>query len=171
MSREFPVATVTQPKQLRNRKSRQHYDAFNFQRTILPQIKSPAYRFNPIFLPRKMVETATSGVLSVNCLVMIVDDHAVIRRLLREVFEAEQWEVSDAMDGADGVQKVQEVKPNLIILDLSMPVTNGLEAARVPLSFRHDPRKARVVVHVTRPSAACNRSRIFVQSVSSRAAT
>ena len=61
---------------------------------------------------------------------MIVDDHAVIRRMLRVVFEAEDLEVSDAMDGAEGVRKAQELKPSLIILDLSMPVMNGLEAAR-----------------------------------------
>jgi CheY-like chemotaxis protein len=61
---------------------------------------------------------------------MIVDDHATIRRMLRAVFEAEDLEVSDAVDGADGVRKAQEIKPNLIILDLSMPKMNGLEAAR-----------------------------------------
>ena len=63
-------------------------------------------------------------------LVMIVDDHAVIRRMVREAFEAEALEVFDAVNGAEGVQKAQEVKPGLIILDLSMPVMNGLEAAR-----------------------------------------
>lgn len=61
---------------------------------------------------------------------MIVDDHAVIRRMIRAVFEAEDLEVSDAVNGADGVQKAQEIKPSLIILDMSMPVMNGLEAAR-----------------------------------------
>jgi two-component system chemotaxis response regulator CheY len=66
----------------------------------------------------------------VKSLVMIVDDHAVIRRVLRVAFEAEDLEVSDAVDGADGVRKAQELNPSLIILDLSMPVMNGLEAAR-----------------------------------------
>jgi CheY-like chemotaxis protein len=63
-------------------------------------------------------------------LVLIVDDHAVIRRMLRGVLEAEKFQVSDAMDGAEGVRKALELEPNLIILDLSMPVMNGLEAAR-----------------------------------------
>ena len=61
---------------------------------------------------------------------MIVDDHAIIRRIVRKVFEAEHLEVVDAANGAEGVQKAQEVRPGLIILDLSMPVMNGLEAAR-----------------------------------------
>jgi CheY-like chemotaxis protein len=61
---------------------------------------------------------------------MIVDDHAVIRCMLREVFEPEDLDVLDAVNGADGVQKAQQVKPGLIVLDLSMPVINGLEAAR-----------------------------------------
>ena len=61
---------------------------------------------------------------------MIVDDHAVIRRMIRAVFEAEGWEVSDAANGAEAVEKAELAKPILIILDLSMPVMNGLEAAR-----------------------------------------
>jgi CheY-like chemotaxis protein len=39
-------------------------------------------------------------------------------------------QVSDAVNGADEVQKAQGIKPSLIILDLSMPVMNELEAAR-----------------------------------------
>lgn len=61
---------------------------------------------------------------------MIVDDHAIIRRMVRKMFEAEDLEVFDAANGAEGVQKAQEIKPRLIILDLSMPVMNGLDAAR-----------------------------------------
>lgn len=68
--------------------------------------------------------------MRVPTLVMIVDDHAVIRRMVRALLEAESLVVSDAADGAEGVQKAQAEKPDLIILDLSMPVMNGLEAAR-----------------------------------------
>jgi CheY-like chemotaxis protein len=44
-------------------------------------------------------------------LVMIVDDHAIIRRMLCAMFAAEGWQVSDAKDGAEGVRKAQELKP------------------------------------------------------------
>jgi len=37
----------------------------------------------------------------------------------------------EASDGREGVAKAQELKPDLVVLDLSMPVMNGLEAARV----------------------------------------
>jgi len=61
---------------------------------------------------------------------MIVDDHAIIRHMVRVMFESENFDVSDAADGAEGVHKAQAEKPSLIILDLSMPVMDGLEAAR-----------------------------------------
>ena len=60
-------------------------------------------------------------------LVMIVDDHTVIRRMVRAMLEAESFIV---IDGAEAVQKAQTEKPDLIILDLSISVMNGLEAAR-----------------------------------------
>lgn len=66
--------------------------------------------------------------------VLIVDDHAVIRRLLRTLLEAEDMEVCDAKIGSEVVRIAQEVNPGLIILDWSMPVMNGLEAAR---ALRH----------------------------------
>lgn len=70
--------------------------------------------------------------------VLIVDDHAIIRRLVRSLFEAQDLEVSEASDGAEGVRKAQAENPALIILDLSMPVMNGLEAARALKRLRPD---------------------------------
>lgn len=70
------------------------------------------------------------GPTTMPALVIIVDDHAIIRRMVRAQLEAESLVVSDAVDGAEGIQKAQAEKPDLIILDLSMPVMNGLEAAR-----------------------------------------
>jgi DNA-binding NarL/FixJ family response regulator len=67
-----------------------------------------------------------------NC-ILIVDDHAVIRRSLRQLFESRSgWEVcGEAVNGRDAIEKARELKPDLIVLDLSMPEMDGLQAARV----------------------------------------
>src|SRR5579863_94622 len=62
--------------------------------------------------------------------VLVADDHKIIRGYVRSIFEARGFEVSDAENGAQAVEKAQELHPDLVVLDLSMPVMNGLEAAR-----------------------------------------
>jgi CheY-like chemotaxis protein len=64
--------------------------------------------------------------------IFIVDDNASVRRLLRAAFEQPGWEVcGEAMNGRDAIDKAQDLKPDLIVLDLAMPIMNGLEAAPV----------------------------------------
>jgi chemotaxis response regulator CheB len=60
--------------------------------------------------------------------ILIVDDNPVIRDTLREVLEQESgWEVcGEAANGREGIEKAQQLKPDLIVLDLSMPVMNGI---------------------------------------------
>jgi len=64
--------------------------------------------------------------------ILIVDDHAYIRKVIRDFLENESsFEVcGEVADGYDAVQKAQELNPDLIILDFSMPGMNGIEAAR-----------------------------------------
>ena len=62
--------------------------------------------------------------------VLIVDDHAIIRKMLRSLFESGDFEVCEATNGAEGVQQAKSLSPALVVLDLSMPVMNGLDAAR-----------------------------------------
>lgn len=64
--------------------------------------------------------------------ILIVDDSPTIRKAVRKLFESNGWEVcGEAENGKDAVEIAQRVHPRLILLDLSMPVMNGLEAARV----------------------------------------
>jgi two-component system chemotaxis response regulator CheY len=65
--------------------------------------------------------------------VLIVDDNAYVREALCELFKREEdFEVcGEAENGKDAIKKAQELRPDLIVLDLLMPVMNGLDAARV----------------------------------------
>src|ERR1039457_6513083 len=63
--------------------------------------------------------------------VLLVDDNSAVRSLVRQLFELEpDFEISgEAENGHDAVEKAENLKPDLIILDLSMPVMTGLDAA------------------------------------------
>ena len=65
--------------------------------------------------------------------VLIVDDNAFIRHALYEVFNREgDFEVCGvAENGRDAIEEAGRLHPDLVVLDLSMPVMNGLDAARV----------------------------------------
>jgi DNA-binding NarL/FixJ family response regulator len=64
---------------------------------------------------------------------LIADDNPSLRKALCRLFENHAFlEIcAEAVNGREAVEKALAVKPDLIILDLSMPVMNGLEAARV----------------------------------------
>ncbi len=65
--------------------------------------------------------------------ILIADDHELFRRGLRSLIESRpDWRVcGEASDGREAVEKAKELKPHLVLLDLSMPEMNGLEAARL----------------------------------------
>ena len=65
--------------------------------------------------------------------VLIVDDHAVIRRGVQSILQSSpEWEFcGEAADGREAVRLAEVLKPEIIIMDVSMPVLNGLEATRI----------------------------------------
>jgi CheY-like chemotaxis protein len=63
--------------------------------------------------------------------ILIVDDNATVRRMLCASFESEgDFTVcGEGVDGVEAIEKARELKPDLLVLDLSMPRMNGLMAA------------------------------------------
>ncbi len=64
--------------------------------------------------------------------ILIVDDSRTSRKMLRNILESNGHEILDeAVNGQDGVQKFQALKPDVITLDITMPVVDGVEALKM----------------------------------------
>lgn len=63
--------------------------------------------------------------------ILVVDDDAVNRDILKTRLEAAGYEVSEAVNGEEGIHLAQELPPDLIILDVMMPKVDGLLACRI----------------------------------------
>jgi two-component system response regulator NreC len=64
--------------------------------------------------------------------ILLADDHTVVRQGLRKILEAKpHWEVvAEAADGREAVKQAEDVKPDIAIVDVAMPLLNGIEAVR-----------------------------------------
>jgi DNA-binding NarL/FixJ family response regulator len=64
--------------------------------------------------------------------ILVVDDHAVVRRGVRSLLESRAgWEVcGEATTGRDAVEQCKRLQPDIVVIDLSLPELNGLEATR-----------------------------------------
>jgi two-component system, NarL family, response regulator NreC len=64
--------------------------------------------------------------------ILLADDHTVVRQGLRKILEAKpHWEVvAEAADGREAVKQAEEAKPDVAIVDVAMPLLNGIEAVR-----------------------------------------
>lgn len=64
--------------------------------------------------------------------ILIVDDSRTSRKMLRNILESNGHEIIDeAVNGQEGVQKFQSLKPDVVTLDITMPVVDGVEALKM----------------------------------------
>jgi chemosensory pili system protein ChpA (sensor histidine kinase/response regulator) len=63
-------------------------------------------------------------------LVMVVDDSLTVRKITSRMLTRERFEVATAKDGVDALQQLQDIQPDIILLDIEMPRMDGFEFAR-----------------------------------------
>lgn len=61
--------------------------------------------------------------------ILIVDDNTIVRTITRFFLEIKGFEVCEAADGVDAIEKAKQLKPDLVVLDVAMRRMNGVEAA------------------------------------------
>ena len=74
---------------------------------------------------------------------LIVDDEDGVRSLVRMTLESEQYEILEASKGEDAVELVREHHPDLVLLDVMLPDTSGVEVCR---ALKSDPATATVTI-------------------------
>lgn len=112
-----------------------------------------------------------SGGCAIPSRVLIVDDHEIVRQGVRKILESQNdWEVcGEASNGQEALRLTKELKPDAIIMDVTMPVMNGLEATRqitkanpdskVLIFTMHDPQKLSLLVQRSGAKGALNKAK------------
>lgn len=73
--------------------------------------------------------------------ILIADDNDLIRRSVRGMFESAGWTVcGEARNGQEAIENAKQLRPDLVIMDLSMPVMNGLTAGKILKSLMPEAR-------------------------------
>jgi two-component system chemotaxis response regulator CheY len=62
--------------------------------------------------------------------ILVVDDAAFMRMMIRDILAKEGYRIEEAVNGRDAVEKYDQVTPDLVTLDITMPEMNGIDALK-----------------------------------------
>jgi len=82
--------------------------------------------------------------------ILVVDDEPQIRRIMRETLTSAGYEVDDARNGIEGLEKVREFRPDLVLLDINMPEMAGVDVCK---AIRADSNIAIIMLTVRKSEA------------------
>jgi PAS domain S-box-containing protein len=98
--------------------------------TLVKQLKEHVITTNPVVNQNRKT-------------ILVVDDDANIRELLRQQLENEGYNVREGKDGVDAIHQIKTARPDLILLDVMMPQINGFDVAAV---LKNDPQTADIPI-------------------------
>jgi CheY-like chemotaxis protein len=75
--------------------------------------------------------------------VLIVDDNEHLRKILSSILRSSGYEIVEAANGADAIEKAASAQPHVILLDLVLPDINGIDVAR---SIKRNQRSAHIPI-------------------------
>jgi len=77
--------------------------------------------------------------------ILVVDDHEAVRNAIRSLLRSnDKWTIcGEASDGVEAVEKAKTLRPNLVLMDISMPKMDGMDATRI---IREEVPDARVII-------------------------
>jgi two-component system chemotaxis response regulator CheY len=93
--------------------------------------------------------------------VLVVDDAAFMRMMIRDILAKEGYVIHEAVNGRDAVEKFAELRPDLVTMDITMPEMSGLDALRL---IREQDPAARVLM-----VSAMGQQRMIVEALESGA--
>jgi len=92
-------------------------------------------------------------------LIMIVDDSVTVRKVTSRLLERQGYDVVTAKDGVDAIEQLENVKPDLMLLDIEMPRMDGFEVTN--LVRHHDVHQDLPIIMITSRTGEKHRERAF----------
>jgi CheY-like chemotaxis protein len=77
---------------------------------------------------------------------LVIDDNSVVRQVIRLKLECKGWMVAEARDAPEGLEVFRQVRPQLVTLDLIMPINEGLDAVQLAQQIHDEDPEVTVLV-------------------------
>jgi two-component system, NarL family, nitrate/nitrite response regulator NarL len=91
--------------------------------------------------------------------ILIVDDHDVVREGVRRILETQDWEVvGEAANGQEAIRLHRQLKPDAVVMDITMPVMNGLDATHEITKYHPESKVLILTMHENGFQPAIERS-------------